>query len=280
MPMLSIEDLSISSRQHTIVKNASFSIHEGEWFALLGESGSGKSLTASAIARLLPDGLTVTGGDVIFEGRQMLQAGRKALRRMRGKDIACIFQDCHGAFTPFIRIGRQIDEMVKTHTDWSKNKRREAILRAFREVSLPETRVYESYPFQLSGGQLQRAAIAQAMVLRPKLLIADEPTTALDSITAADVLQQLAVMRAKTNCAILFITHDLRLVKRYADHTAVMQNGEIVESGLTADLIRQPAHECTRRLFAAVPPLKNPPPRLTTAAPETKKAALAGTGGA
>ena len=155
MPMLSIEDLSISSRQHTIVKNASFSIHEGEWFALLGESGSGKSLTASAIAGLLPDGLTVTGGDVIFEGQQMLQAGRKALRRVRGKDIACIFQDCHGAFTPFIRIGKQIDEMVKTHTGWSKNKRREAILHAFREVSLPENRVYESYPFQLSGGQLQ-----------------------------------------------------------------------------------------------------------------------------
>lgn len=145
---------------------------------------------------------------------------------------------------------------------------------------MPENRVYESYPFQLSGGQLQRAAIAQAMVLRPKLLIADEPTTALDSITAADVLQQLAAMRAKTNCAILFITHDLRLVKRYADQTAVMQNGEIVESGLTADLIRQPAHEYTRCLFAAIPPLKNPPPRLTAAPPETKEAVLAGTGGA
>ncbi|MDI3411532.1 ATP-binding cassette domain-containing protein [Bacillus sonorensis] len=121
---------------------------------------------------------------------------------------------------------------------------------------MPENRVYESYPFQLSGGQLQRAAIAQAMVLKPQLLIADEPTTALDSITAADVLQQLAMLRDKTNCAVLFITHDLRLVERYADQTAVMQNGAIVENGRTATIIKRPQHEYTKRLFAAVPPLK------------------------
>ncbi|MFN2745475.1 MULTISPECIES: ABC transporter ATP-binding protein [Bacillus] len=279
MPILSIESLSISSRQQTIVKNVSFSIGEGEWLALLGESGSGKSLTASAITGLLPDGLTASGGDVRFMGHHMLQAGRKALQRMRGKEIACIFQDSHGAFTPFIRVGRQIDEMVKTHTNWPKKKRKEAILRSFQDVSLPENRVYESYPFQLSGGQLQRAAIAQAMVLRPKLLIADEPTTALDSITAADVLKQLAVLRDKTNCAILFITHDLRLVKKYADKAAVMQNGEIVETGLTADFINHPKHEYTKRLFAAVPPLENPPLRLM-AQPAEKKTALSGTGGA
>ncbi|MFT0800308.1 ABC transporter ATP-binding protein [Bacillus swezeyi] len=278
MPILSIENLTISRRQHAIVKNVSLSIHEGEWFALLGESGSGKSLTASAIAGLLPGGLAISAGNVRFGEHSMLEASRKQLRDIRGKDIACIFQDCHGAFTPFIRIGRQIDEMVKAHTDWPRKKRKEEILRSFQEVRLPENRVYDSYPFQLSGGQLQRAAIAQAMVLKPKLLIADEPTTALDSITAADVLQQLAMLRDKTNCAVLFITHDLRLVKRYADQAAVMQNGAIVENGGTANLMKRPQHEYTKRLFAAVPPLKNPPLRLMAAS--EKDTALTGTGGA
>ncbi|ASB88588.1 ABC transporter ATP-binding protein [Bacillus sonorensis] len=276
MPILSIEGLTISRRQHAIVKNVSFSIHKGEWFALLGESGSGKSLTASAITGLLPGGLTVSAGHVRFGEHSMLEANRRELRHIRGKEIAFIFQNCHAAFTPFIRIGRQIDEMVKAHTDWPEKKRKAEILRSFQEVCLPENRVYESYPFQLSGGQLQRAAIAQAMVLKPQLLIADEPTTALDSITAADVLQQLAMLRDKTNCAVLFITHDLRLVERYADQTAVMQNGAIVENGRTATIIKRPQHEYTKRLFAAVPPLKNPPLRLMA----KKQTALTGTGGA
>ncbi|MDA7027067.1 ABC transporter ATP-binding protein [Bacillus sp. CLL-7-23] len=258
MPILSVQHLSISDQQKDIVKNVSFSIGKGEWFACLGESGSGKSLTASAIVRLLPSHITVSSGNVVFGEQNLLQLTRKEIQMIRGKEIACIFQDYQGTFTPFMRIGKQIDEMVKTHTDWSYKQRKDEILRSFKEINLPETRVYESYPFQLSGGQLQRAAIAQALVLKPKLIIADEPTTALDSITAANVLKQLELLRGKTNCAVFFITHDLRLVKRYADRASVMLNGEIVESGSAESLIKHPKHDVTKRLFSAIPSLKKP----------------------
>jgi peptide/nickel transport system ATP-binding protein len=204
----------------------------------------------------------VERGSILFEQQEITGLADKRLRQYRGNQISYIFQDYQGAFTPFITIGRQIDEMVKTHTKLPKAKRREIILDSLKNVQLPEKRVFESYPFQLSGGQLQRAAIAMATILEPKLLIADEPTTALDSLSAAAVLELLDQLRKKTKCGILFITHDLRHVRKYADQIAIMQKGRIVESGKKEGIFNTPRHSYTKQLLASIPVLKNTPTRL------------------
>jgi peptide/nickel transport system ATP-binding protein len=152
--------------------------------------------------------------------------------------------------------------LLSYHTDRSKSDRKKAILRSLKNVNLPEDRIYKSYPCQLSGGQLQRAAIAMAMILKPKLLVADEPTTALDSITAAKVLKLIADLKEQTNCAVLFITHDLRHVRKYANKIAVMLDGEIVESGEADVIFQQPQHVYTKQLLAAIPSLRETPSRL------------------
>jgi peptide/nickel transport system ATP-binding protein len=264
MSILTITDLTIKHRDHTIVDSVSLTIHEGEWLALVGESGSGKSVTASAIGGLLPSELKVLSGNVFLQDQDLMRLTEKEFQKIRGKDIAYIFQDYQEAFTPFITIGQQFDEMLKTHTSMSKKERKECSLLSLKKVSLPEERVYKSYPFQLSGGQLQRAAIAMATMLKPKLLIADEPTTALDSMTAAKVLELIADLKEQTNCAVLFITHDLRHVRKYANQMAVMLRGEIVESGRREAIFGHPEHPYTKQLFAAIPPLREKPSRLLT----------------
>ena len=177
--------------------------------ALVGESGSGKSITAASIGGLLPSGVTLKGGSIIFK--------QKGEAPILGKDISYIFQDYRSAFTPFLTIGKQFDETIRTHSKLAKKDRTAAIFQALKLVNLPNERVYKSYASQLSGGQLQRAAIALALVMKPALIIADEPTTALDSVSAAEVLQLLHKLKEEAGCAILFITHDLRHVRKYAD---------------------------------------------------------------
>ncbi|TYR81825.1 ABC transporter ATP-binding protein [Priestia megaterium] len=262
MPLLQLNNLSIASRQTTIVKNLSLSIQQGEWSALVGESGSGKSVTASSIGGILPRGLAVTKGEILFQNENITSYRERDYKKLRGMEISYIFQDYQGAFTPFLTIGKQFEEMINTHQKHSKHERKQVILTALNRVGLPEDRVYKSYPSQLSGGQLQRAAIAIATVLKPKLLIADEPTTALDSITAANVLTLLNELKMETDCSILFITHDLRHVRKYADRVAIMLDGEIVENGDKKAIFNTPVHRYTKQLFAAVPSLKNTPDRL------------------
>lgn len=262
MTILNVSGLTVQHRGGTIVDNISFTIGKGEWLALVGESGSGKSVTASAIGGLLQTGLSVSAGEILLDGINVRTLKEKELQPLRGKDIAYVFQDYQGAFTPFIRVGKQFDEMLRTHTDMSKSERKECALHALKNVRLPEERVYASYPFQLSGGQLQRAAIAMAMMLKPKLLIADEPTTALDSMTAASVLKLIHNVKEETDCAVLFITHDLRHVRKYANKLAVMRKGEIVEAGEKDAVFAHPNHSYTKQLFAAVPPLRETPSRL------------------
>lgn len=264
MAILTIQDLTIQHQDNTIVNNVNLTIHEGEWLALVGESGSGKSVTASAIGRLLPKELRIQSGSIILQKEDIARVTEKQLQQIRGKEISYVFQDYQGAFTPFITIGKQFDEMLKTHTNMSKKERKEYSLLSLKHVQLPEEKVYKSYPFQLSGGQLQRAAIAMAMLLQPKLLIADEPTTALDSMTAMSVLELLADLKEQTNCAVLFITHDLRHVRKYADRMAIMLRGEIVESGEKESIFEKPQHPYTKQLFAAIPPLRETPSRLLT----------------
>ncbi len=272
MSILTIQDLTIKHQDELVIHNVQLTIGEGDWLALVGESGSGKSVTASAIGGLLPSGLTASTGNVLLHGQDLLKLKEKELQRIRGKGIAYVFQDYQGAFTPFITVGKQFDEVLKTHTDMSKKERKECSLHALKSVRLPEERVYKSYPFQLSGGQLQRAAIAMAMMLKPKLLIADEPTTALDSMTAASVLKLIHDLKEETNCAVLFITHDLRHVRKYANKMAVMLHGEIVEAGEKETIFANPEHSYTRQLFAAIPPLRETPSRLLTI--HEKEAAL------
>ncbi|MGG4488569.1 ABC transporter ATP-binding protein [Metabacillus idriensis] len=264
MSLLMIDNLQIISQEQTIVDDVSFSISQGEWFALVGESGSGKSVTSAAIGGILPKSLKVRAGNIYFEQSNIISNSEREFQKIRGKDVSYIFQDYEGAFAPFLSIGRQFDETLKIHTDLSKKERVRLSLQAINEMNLPEKKIYDSYPFQLSGGQLQRAAIALAVLLKPKLLIADEPTTALDSVSASGILELIKRLKEQMNCAVLFITHDLRQVKRYADTIAIMRQGRIVESGTKREVFDHPKHEYTKMLFSSVPPLKNPPSRLKT----------------
>nr|WP_263327706.1 ABC transporter ATP-binding protein [Neobacillus sp. Marseille-Q6967] len=264
MSLLEVTDLTIKTQNQTILDHVTISIEQGEWVSIIGESGSGKSVTALAIGGILNDTLKLDKGSILFEEQELAGLAEKSFRRYRGKQIGYIFQDYQGAFTPFITVGRQFDEMLKTHVKLSKSKRKEMILQSLRNVELPENRVFESFPFQLSGGQLQRASIAMAAILEPKLLIADEPTTALDSLSSAAILELLDQLRKKTKCGILFISHDLRHVRKYADKIAIMQQGRIIESSKKVEIFNKPQHPYTKHLLASIPMLKNTPSRLLT----------------
>ncbi|AVP53837.1 ABC transporter ATP-binding protein [Clostridium tetani] len=262
MSVVNINNLIINANKRPVVDNVSFSVDEGEWLALIGESGSGKSVTASSIGLLIHKNLNLVSGDINLNGIDIRSLNEEELRKIRGKEVAYIFQDYQNAFTPFIKIGKQIEEMIKCHIDISNEERKKRILNSLNDVGLDAKRVFNSYPFQLSGGQLQRAAIAQAVILKPKLLIADEPTTALDALTASKVLELLLDIKEKTKCALLFITHDLRCAKNYANKIAIMHNGKIVEMGSRDKIVNNPEHIYTKNLFASIPPMRHVPKRL------------------
>ncbi|WP_203457117.1 ABC transporter ATP-binding protein [Paenibacillus tepidiphilus] len=252
--MLDIKSLTIASRNRQIVRGIDLSVRPGEWLALAGESGSGKSLTAAAIGGLLPGSL-IAGGTLIWRGCEVSKLPPAKRRRLLGREIGYIFQNVQGAFTPFLKIGKQMDEVLYTHTELNRSERIAACLEALADLNLPAQKVYSGYPHQLSGGQLQRAAIAMALILKPGLLIADEPTTALDSLSAHKVLRYINAAQEKHGMSVLWITHDLRHVRKYADRVAIMHLGEIVEQGNAADVLTHPGHAYTRRLLAAVPAL-------------------------
>ncbi|AXM90175.1 ABC transporter ATP-binding protein [Anoxybacillus ayderensis] len=258
MSLLHIDHLSVSIGEKRILNEVNIKVKRGEWFTLIGESGSGKSMTASAIIGLLPSFGRIEGGNIFFENRDVTKFSINEWRKTRGKEIAYIFQDYYSSFTPFLKIGRQCDEIIHTHYTLSKKERRDLIIEAFTNVDLPSERVYNSYPFQLSGGQLQRIAIAIAVLLRPKLLVADEPTSSLDMVTASRVLELIEKVRKETKCAVFFITHDIRYAKKYSDTIGVMKDGEIVEQGNKAEVIHSPRCEYTKSLFHAAPILTRP----------------------
>lgn len=262
MSILTVKNLSVRGTQNRIVQQVSFDIREGEWFSLVGQSGSGKSVTASAIGRLLPPNLKAAG-EISFGGKNVLTLPPSEMRQLRGKRVSYIFQDYQGSFTPFLTIGRHFEEYQQTHLTLSKAERMKQMKSALVSVGLPE-QIYTRYPFQLSGGQLQRVSIAIALLLKPDLLIADEPTTALDSVSSFKVLELLSRMQAETGCAILFITHDLRHVKKYADRIAVMKDGIIIETGDKQEVLNQPKHAYTDLLIRSSPTLRSMKP-LTSA---------------
>jgi peptide/nickel transport system ATP-binding protein len=253
-PLLEVANLSIAFGHHPAVKNISFQIHPGEVLGLVGESGSGKSATSLALLRLLPDTAQVTGA-ITFAGEDLLSLPPESMRRRRGRDITMIFQEPMTALNPVMPIGVQIAEAVQIHhPELSRKAIKIKALEAMHQVAIPNPEHrYNDYPHQFSGGQRQRILIAMAIVNRPRLLIADEPTTALDVTVQAQIITLLNDLRRTHNLSILFISHDLAVISQIASRVAVMQHGEIVEHASTTELFRNPGHPYTRRLLASAP---------------------------
>jgi len=258
-PVLSIRDLTIAlpkdgDRAHA-VRGLSLDVMPGEIVCLVGESGSGKSVTASTVMRLSP--LPVGGGQILLEGEDVLAAGRSRLRELRGSRMSMIFQEPMTALNPVHRVGEQVIELLRTHRWRGRGVSvEERVQQLFADVQLPDPeRLMNAYPHQLSGGQRQRVMIAMALALEPALLIADEPTTALDVTTQAQILELLRELQRKRGTGVLFITHDFGVVADIADRVVVMRYGEVVESGAAQDVLYRPQHEYTRMLIAAVPRL-------------------------
>ncbi|PUE52882.1 ABC transporter ATP-binding protein [Limnohabitans parvus] len=251
-PLLQLRDLRVSFGDTEVVHGINLSIHPGQRCALVGESGSGKSVTALSVLRLLES--AQLRGQVLWQGRDLLQQSPAEMTRIRGDDIAMIFQEPMTALNPLMTVGQQISEVLQLKKMW---RRQEADQRA--EALLAETgiddphRRFGAYPHQLSGGQRQRAMMAMALASEPKLLLADEPTTALDASLRLQMLNLLADLQAKTGMAVLLITHDLALVRHFADHVAVMEKGYLVEQGPLAELFARPQHPYTQKLLDSRP---------------------------
>jgi peptide/nickel transport system ATP-binding protein len=256
-PLLEVSNLSITFGSHTAVDAISFKILPGQTLGLVGESGSGKSATSLAILRLLDPNARVTGS-IAFDGESLLPLPEAAMRRRRGRDISMIFQEPMTALNPVMPIGAQIAEAVQAHhPELSRAAVRTRVLEAMHQVALPDPeRRLRDYPHQFSGGQRQRILIAMAIVNRPRLLIADEPTTALDVTVQAQILALLRDLRTSHNLAMLFISHDLAVVSQIADHVAVMQHGQIVEQASARELFLNPQHPYTRRLLTSAPTMR------------------------
>jgi len=258
--MLSIENLAVSFRRDgvvtTPVRSVSFTISPGERVALVGESGCGKSLTALALVRLAPTDRAHLAGRIIFDGIDLLQASASVLQQVRGKGIAYVFQDPSASLNPVMRVGAQIEENMLTV---SRSERQVRIRDLLARVGLPDpARAARAYPCELSGGQQQRVMLAMALAAHPKLLVADEPTTALDVTMQRQVLDLMDDLAAEYRMAVLLITHNLGLVAGRMDAVHVMYAGQIVESGPVVDVLKHPIHPYTRGLLAAVPRLAAP----------------------
>ena len=271
-PVLHIDGLTVAlpegADRRYAVEGVSVTVRAREVLCLVGESGSGKSVTAHSVMGLLPKGeVKPVAGRILLEGEDLLQASDRRLRQLRGTRMAMIFQEPMTALNPVMACGQQIDEVLRTHTDLDGGARTERILMIMRDVRLPEPELMlHAYPHQLSGGQRQRIMIAMALVLEPALLIADEPTTALDVTTQAQILQLIRDIQRAHGMAVLFITHDFGVVAEIADRVAVMQWGKVVEAAATTQVLTTPRHPYTRMLIGSVPGL-TPKQRAPAAAP-------------
>ncbi|ARO32441.1 oligopeptide ABC transporter ATP-binding protein (plasmid) [Rhizobium sp. NXC14] len=267
-PLLSVRDLSVAFHQggetSLAVDRISFDIAKGEVVALVGESGSGKSVSANSILRLLPyPSASHPSGEILFKGKDLLKASERALREVRGNDITMIFQEPMTSLNPLHTIEKQIAEILALHQGLTGQSARMRVLELLNQVGIrePEKRL-KAYPHELSGGQRQRVMIAMALANRPELLIADEPTTALDVTVQAQILELLRQLKTAHGMSLLFITHDLGIVRKFADRVCVMTKGRIVETGTVEEVFANPKHDYTRHLFASEPrgepPLADP----------------------
>jgi peptide/nickel transport system ATP-binding protein len=236
------------------VENISFDLMKGEILCIIGESGSGKSVTANTIMGLLPLTIRATAGSILMGGRDLLKLPERELLSLRGRTVSMIFQDPLSALNPLMRIGDQIAEVMEVHAVGSASSRRLKVLELLEDVGLPDPKVLQhQYPFRLSGGQRQRVMIAMALALDPDILIADEPTTALDVTTQAQILELIRRIQRRKNMSVMFITHDFGVVAEIADRVLVMEKGSLVEQGVVKDVLERPTHSYTRKLIAAVP---------------------------
>ena len=262
--LLNVQDLSIGfGDAPPVVDGVSFRVRAGSTLALVGESGSGKTLTCRAILRILPEAAQIRSGQVLFADqpeKDLLTLPPRAIRRIRGGAISMVFQEPMRALSPLHRIGNQVSEVLALHREAATGNPRTLVLEMFERVGIkhPE-RIYNAYPFELSGGLRQRAMIAMAMVSRPRLLIADEPTTALDVTTQAMVLGLIKDLQAETEMSVILVTHDLGVVANMADDVVVMRKGRVMEAGTAIDVLADPAHAYTQRLFHAAPMIPEDP---------------------
>ena len=269
--LLSVRDLSVMFRQDgketLAVDHISFDINSGETLALVGESGSGKSVTALSILKLLSYPMAShPSGEILFDNKDLMKLDEKSLQKVRGEDIAMIFQEPMTSLNPLHTVERQVSEVMKVHEGMSDKDARQRTIELLTQVGIrePEKRL-SSFPHQLSGGQRQRVMIAMALANNPQLLIADEPTTALDVTVQAQILELLEKLKQERSMSMLFITHNLGIVRKFADRVCVMTGGKIVETGKTADIFNHPQHDYTKKLFAAEP--KGNPPKADKNAP-------------
>ena len=254
--MLEIRDLHVKfhNRDREAVSGVSLTIADGEIVGLVGESGSGKTVTAMSIAGLLPRKQCTLSGDILLDGQDLLHAQRKELRKLHGAKIGVVFQEPMSSMDPLMRVGEQVGEVLRIHTKLDKEERKQKVLEAMRAVDLQDPeRVYEKYPHELSGGMLQRAMIAAAIVIEPSLLLLDEPTTALDVTIQAQILELLKRLNAERWISMLFISHNLNVVRKLCSRVAVMQQGKLVETGTTEEVFYHPQHPYTQRLIEAIP---------------------------
>ena len=260
VPVLQVEGLTVAlprgGDRREAVSDVSFEVPPGQLVCLVGESGSGKSIIAHTVMGLTPRHIRATAGEVRMNGEALLRATPQRLRQLRGDTMSMIFQEPMTALNPVMTCGSQIDELLVQHTPMSAPERRTRIMEILGHVRLADPgRLYRSYPHQLSGGQRQRIMIAMALILAPALLIADEPTTALDVTTQSEILRLIRDLQRESNTAVLFITHDFGVVSEIADNVAVLQRGTLVESGSARDVLTRPQHPYTRGLLKAVPSL-------------------------
>lgn len=258
MALLDVRDLKIAFYDTTppteVVKGISFSLEEGETLGIVGESGSGKTQTALSILQLLKENSAVSGGEILYEDSSVAHASSQDLQRIRGKEISMIFQEPMTSLNPVLTIEEQIAEGLLIHESCTPAERHEKVLAIMHEVELPDPeKLCNKYPHQLSGGQRQRVMIAAALITEPKLLIADEPTTALDVTIQSQILKLLKKINERHHTAILFISHDLGVIRSLCDRVIVMNHGTIVESGSVDDVFFHPKEDYTRRLLDAIP---------------------------
>lgn len=258
--LLEVKDLKVSFftdlGETQAVKGAGFAIGEGDFFGIVGESGSGKSVTTKSILRLGPSNCKIMGGEILFRGEDILKKNEAELREIRGGEIAMIFQDSLSALNPVYTVGNKMVELIRRHTNMNKKEAKARVLELLTAVGITDPeKAMNSYPHELSGGMRQRVMIAIALACEPKLLIADEPTTALDVTIQAQILELMQELRKKLGMSIIMITHDLGVVASMCEKIAVMYAGHIVEYGTTDEIFYQPGHEYTKGLINSIPKL-------------------------
>ena len=255
--ILRLKDISISFGDNQVIHNISYGLNKNEVLGIVGESGSGKSVSSLAILGLLPRRISkITSGSIIYEDEDLTQLSSKAFQRIRGNKIAMIFQEPMSSLNPSMTCGKQVEEILLQHSNLSKNEVKQETISLFEKVKLPNPeRILKSYPHEISGGQKQRVMIAMAIACKPDILIADEPTTALDVTVQKDIISLLKELQIETKMSIIFITHDLALISEIADRVIVMYKGDIVEQGAVKDIFKNPKHNYTKALINSRPSL-------------------------